>query len=256
MRRPRLLAPEGFRHAIYHCVSRVVDRGKVLGREEKEQFTKYMRAYERLFGVRVLAYCVMDNHFHILVEVPQRPKLMPTNGELIGLVRETLGNQRADNLAKWIALWSEQGNQGAIEAERERWFRQMWDLAGFMKVLKQRFSQWYNGTRPKRRTGTLWEERYRSVLVEDGLALRAMAVYIDLNPVRAGLVMDPKDYRWSSYGEASSGQATAGIRLRWIYENSWWHCRSAGGGGRSAPCGCAELVSRPALPSGGGAPGR
>jgi hypothetical protein len=198
----------------------VVDRGKVLGMVEKEQFIRYMRLYERLFGLRVLTHCVMDNHFHILVEVPQRPKTLPDNDHLIELVRATLGDAPANGLANWFAHWGKSGNETAIEAERERWFRQMWNLASFMKVLKQRFSQWYNGSRPNRRTGTLWEDRYRSVLVEDGLALRAMAAYIDLNPVRAGIVSDPKDYRWSGYGEACAGQVAAAAGLRWIAEQS------------------------------------
>ena len=216
MRRPRLLAPDGFRHAIYHCVSRVVDRAKVLGKEEKEQFVRYMRLYERLFGLRVLTYCLMDNHFHVLVEVPRPPGEMPTNEELVRLVRATLGDKRAVALENCFVRWGEQGNQTAIEEERERWFCQMWNLAAFMKVLKQRFSQWYNGTRPSRRTGTLWEDRYRSVLVENGAALRAMAAYIDLNPIRAGLVGDPKDYRWSGYGEACAGQVAARAGLQWM----------------------------------------
>jgi putative transposase len=192
----------------------------VLGEVEKKQFVRYMRLYERLFGLRVLTHCLMDNHFHILVEVPRAPEVLPTNEELVGLVRATLGGERADNLANWFALWGTQGNQAAIQVERERWLSQMWNLAAFMKVLKQRFSQWYNGTRPTRRTGTLWEERYRSVLVENGEALRAMAAYIDLNPVRAGIVRDPKDYQWSGYGESCSGQAEAGAGLRWMAEQS------------------------------------
>jgi len=46
---------------------------------------------------------------------------------------------------------------------------------------------------------------FKSVLVEDGVASRTMAAYIDLNPVRAGMVTDPSEYRWSSYGEAMGG---------------------------------------------------
>jgi len=51
----------------------------------------------------------------------------------------------------------------------------------------------------------LWEERFKSVIVESGVAARTIAAYIDLNPVRAGMVKDPADYRWSSYGEAVGG---------------------------------------------------
>jgi putative transposase len=83
-----------------------------------------------------------------------------------------------------------------------------------MKLLKQRFTQWYN--RRKGRKGTLWEERFKSVLVDGaGDVLATMAAYIDLNPVRAGLVEDPKEYRWCGYAAAVSGEraARAGLQL-------------------------------------------
>jgi putative transposase len=81
-------------------------------------------------------------------------------------------------------------------------------VSQFMKTLKQRFTQWYN--KRHKRTGTLWEGRFRSVLVEGvGTPLATMATYIDLNPVRAELVDDPKDYRWCGYGAALGGDVLA-----------------------------------------------
>ena len=74
-----------------------------------------------------------------------------------------------------------------------------------MKTLLQRFTRWSNRT--YERSGTLWDERYKSVIVESGIAARTMAAYIDLNPVRAGMVKYPAEYRWSSYGEAMGGGA-------------------------------------------------
>ncbi len=85
----------------------------------------------------------------------------------------------------------------------QRFTYRMHDLSEFMKTLMQRFTQWFNRTH--QRTGNLWEEAFRSVIVEDGVAARTLAAYIDLNPVRAGMVKDPADYRWSSYGEAVGG---------------------------------------------------
>jgi putative transposase len=86
-----------------------------------------------------------------------------------------------------------------------------------MKLLKQRFTQWYNGRTGRK--GTLWEERFKSVLVEGlGQGLSAMAAYIDLNPVRAGLVKDPKDYRWSGYGEAMAGKKIARLGLQRVVQ--------------------------------------
>jgi putative transposase len=84
-----------------------------------------------------------------------------------------------------------------------RFTYRMHDLSEFMKTLLQRFTRWFN--RAHERSGTLWEERYKSVIVESGIAARTMAAYIDLNPVRAGMVQDPAEYRWSSYGEAVGG---------------------------------------------------
>ena len=206
---PRLHAPDSVAHPVYHCISRIVDRRYVLGPKEKEFFLENMRCYERLCKVRVLDYCLMDNHFHLLVEVPRRPAVPPSESELISLIKETLGETAAQALAHRIERWREQDNTAAIVQELERWYAQMWDLGRFMKMVKQRFSCWYNRRQPGGRVGTLWESRYRSTLVECGETLQAMSFYIDLNPVRAGLVADPKDYHWCGYAAATAGVAEA-----------------------------------------------
>lgn len=81
-----------------------------------------------------------------------------------------------------------------VEAIRRRLLARMHDVSEYMKIVKQRFCVWYN--RSHQRRGTLWTERFKRVLVEgQGNPLQTMAAYIDLNPVRAGLLEDPKDYR-------------------------------------------------------------
>ena len=98
---------------------------------------------------------------------------------------------------------SESGMSEAVSAIHKRFTYRMQDLAEFMKGLLQRFTQWFN--RVHSRSGTLWEDRFKSVIVEDGVAARTLSAYIDLNPVRAGMLKDPAEYRWSSYGEAVGG---------------------------------------------------
>jgi hypothetical protein len=84
----------------------------------------------------------------------------------------------------------------------------MGDVSQFMKLLKQRFSIWFN--KSHRRFGTLWAERFKSNLVEPKPdALETTVAYIDLNCVRAGLAHDPKDYRFCGYAEAVAGSAIA-----------------------------------------------
>ena len=73
MRRARWLAAwrkSSVRPVFYHVISRVVDRRFVFGADEKEKFRTLMRLQEKFTGCRVASYCLMDNHFHILLEVP------------------------------------------------------------------------------------------------------------------------------------------------------------------------------------------
>jgi putative transposase len=70
-------------------------------------------------------------------------------------------------------------------------------LPKMMQGVGRRYVQYFN--RRHRRTGSLWEGRYRAAPIESERYLVTCSVYIDLNPVRAGLVARPADYRWSSY---------------------------------------------------------
>ena len=112
-------------------------------------------------------------------------------------VAQELADARTANYAK------EGGLDEALSAIHQRFTYRMHDLGEFMKGLLQRYTQWHN--RAHSRTGRLWEDRFKSVIVEDGVAAKTISAYIDLNPVRAGMVKDPADYRWSSYGEAIGG---------------------------------------------------
>ena len=194
---------------LYHVISRVVDRRFVLGTEEKEKFRTLMRMQENFTGCRVLSYCLMDNHFHLLLEIPPMAEGGILDEELLKRLSALYGEVFVVGVAKELAdakasvYTSEGGMDEAVAAIHRRFTYRMQDLGEFMKGLLQRFTQWFN--RAHSRSGTLWEDRFKSVIVEDGVAARTMAAYIDLNPVRAGMVNDPADFRWSSYGEAVGG---------------------------------------------------
>jgi putative transposase len=76
-----------------------------------------------------------------------------------------------------------------------------------MKHLGQRYVQYIN--RSYRRTGTLWEGRFKSCLAQDETYVLTCHRYIELNPVRANMVDHPGDYRWSSYGANAEGKANS-----------------------------------------------
>jgi putative transposase len=71
-------------------------------------------------------------------------------------------------------------------------------ISDTLKVVGSRYAQYVN--RRYRRTGTLWEGRHRSSLIQSERYLLSCYRYIELNPVRAGMVERPEEYRWSSYG--------------------------------------------------------
>jgi putative transposase len=155
----------------------------------------------------------MSDHFHVLVEVPPRPKVLPGPEEVVQELQRLSGHQFVDAVSQRFAAYHERGDTKGLAADLAMFHARMYDLSAFMKLVKQRFTQGFNARH--RRKGTLWEQRFKSVLVEGaGEAPAIMAAYIDLNPVRAGIVNDPKDYRWSGYGEAMAGrkQAKAGLQ--------------------------------------------
>lgn len=84
-----------------------------------------------------------------------------------------------------------------------------------MKALGQRYVQYVN--RVYRRSGTLWEGRFRSCPIQEEAYLLACQRYIELNPVRAGMVEHPADYRWSSYRANGQGEAVALVQPHPLY---------------------------------------
>ncbi len=212
MRRARWIAPwkdSLEKPSIYHCISRVVERRYAFGVEEKEKFRMFMRMYENFSGCRVLSYCIMSNHIHLLVEVPPKPVEGFSDDVFLKRLSALYSKAFVADVAVQIHEARheggvEGGNPERVEEIKARFSYRMHDLGQFMKGLLQRFTQWFNGQH--KRKGRLWEDRFKSVIVESGTAARMIAAYIDLNPVRAGMVEEPADYRWSSYGEAVGGR--------------------------------------------------
>ena len=149
---------------------------------------------------------------YLLCEVPE-PKTL-SEAEVLERVEAGFGPKRRQALQEELARYRQQSDGNAqVQGLLDRYRRRMYDISVFIKELKGRFAQWFNQRHD--RYGVLWAERFKSVLVEGGEALAAVAAYIELNPVRAGLCADPKDYRYCGYAEAlakGSRLAREGIR--------------------------------------------
>jgi hypothetical protein len=194
----------------YHVMSRTCGGEVFFDDVEKEALRRVLWRLADFSGVRLVTYCIMGNHFHALVEVPKREIWLeryagPTGEErLLAHMRVLYSKAYVDFLRAELAELRKMGLEALVQTKLEGIKRRFCDLGTYMKEVKERFSRWFNKRRERK--GTLWMDRYKSVMVEGkGEPLHTMATYIDLNPVRAGLVDDPKDYRWCGYAEAVSG---------------------------------------------------
>jgi REP element-mobilizing transposase RayT len=181
-----------------------------------------MRQQEAFSGVRVLTWACLSNHFHVLVAVEDKDgeralavkeRLLADDGAFLRRLRHLYEPKALEEIGKQLKLIRK---GGAAREEKEKqvarlkqpYLDRMYDLSSFVGEIKQRLSQWYNLRNGRK--GPLWEERFRSVLLEGEAGLLAMvAAYIDLNAVRAGLVKDPRDWRWCGYAEATAAQSRA-----------------------------------------------
>jgi len=207
--------------AVYHCMTRTVNGEALLDDLAKEVMRKQLGQIADYCGLEIITYVIMSNHFHVLVRVPQRTAI--SDVELVRRYRVLYPKPTKYQTARFEVIEAQlKSNEASAQGWRDRQLAMMGDLSPFMKLLKQRFSVWFN--RSHQRYGTLWAERFKSVLVEaKSGVLRTMAAYIDLNPVRAGLVNDPKDYRFCGYAEAVAGVIAAQMGLVRILENGRSH---------------------------------
>ena len=194
--------------AIYHIVTRTTCQQFLFGPEEREVFCNLLMKQADFSGVEVLSYCVMSNHVHLLLQI--NPEAKPSDPEILRRYENYYGAEKvplsAYSASELKAILTEGG--ATADKERARVLARMNDLPAFMRELKQRFSIWYNHKHEN--TGTIWSARYKSLIVENSPeTLTRVAAYIDLNPIRAGIVTDPKDYRWCSYSAGLAGQPRA-----------------------------------------------
>ena len=209
--------------SYYHCMSRIIQGQMLLNDSEKERFRKIVRAVAAFSGVEVLTYALMTNHLHLLLMVPEKCEI--AEKEVLKRINGLYGRVRAATVAMQLRDLREEDREDEAQELLASYTYRMNDLSQFMKMVMQRFTMSYNSRHNRR--GHLWEQRFKSVLVEGKRdALSTMAAYIDLNPVRAGLVKDPKSYRFCGYGEAVGGNSEARRGMKHIcrvlgHEGNW-----------------------------------
>jgi len=214
MRVARIKVEPECEEAVYHCMTRTVNGEKLFDDVSREVLRKMLWQTADYCGVEILTYAILSNHFHVLVRVPI--KRMPSDAELLRRFRVMYPiptphkQERLEVIRRLL-----EANGAEADAWRQKQYKLMGDISHFMRFVKLRFSIWFNATHS--RFGTLWSERFKSVLVEpQDHATQVVGMYIDLNCVRAKIAEDPKDYRFCGYGEAVAGSSAAQNGIRTI----------------------------------------
>lgn len=130
--------------AFYHVTSRGNEQKAIFrSNSDRERFLSYLESAHDRYGATIHVYCLMDNHYHLLLETP-------------------LGN-----------------------------------LSKVLHHINGAYTTYFNTKR--KRSGHLFQGRYKAILVEKDSYCKELSRYIHLNPIRAGLADKPSEYRWSSY---------------------------------------------------------
>ncbi|BDV01802.1 transposase [Thermodesulfomicrobium sp. WS] len=207
MPRPRAHIVSLEHTAWYHVVCRCVRRAFLCGEDRltgknfdhrRGWIEARIRELAAIFTIDVAAYAIMSNHYHIVVKIDRDRA-------------ERLADEEV--LARWTRLFSgplvvqrflDPRTRAAMpEADRHmarQWaasYRErLWDLSWFTRVLNESIARKANREDGVR--GRFWEGRFQSQAILDEQALFAVMVYVDLNPIRAGIAETPEDSRHTS----------------------------------------------------------
>ena len=184
--------------------------------EVRNDFIEMIRRAADFCGIKLVAWCIMANHFHILAYLPEPEDIDET--EILRRFGVLKGRTRLADLTDRLAAMRlvRDGGEADAQALLLKIKSSMYDIGTFVKIAKQWLTQEYN--RRYSHVGTLWEGVYKDVLVKATPAeLGKRAGYIHLNPVRAAIVPGFADYHWSSFTALCRGDDVALAGMRHIY---------------------------------------
>ena len=254
--------------AYYHVTSRIVNKERWLSDPAfKDKIETWMYDLADFSGVELLAWAIMDNHFHIYLHVPDvpeeyllpsstgdsslpdgfppsagdsphavatpaagdRPRFMLPDDEVVRRLAFLYGEKRARAIA---ANWSDMRAHGLdhlVDARKAAFCRRMYDVSEYVKTLKERIAEHIRRTTGH--VGAAFEGRFRAGLVEGGFrAGELVSLYIDFNPFKAGMTRTVAGYRWTSFAVAD-GHGPRAERARRAYERiyglSWAEVRTS-----------------------------
>lgn len=192
-RQARLRVEKG--EAFYHLYCRTAGAEKDFPLNRKgaqEYFVKLLEHFSSAYFCTACAYCVMGNHYHIVVRFDGLRKR--SKKDLFERASVLYPNC-VDQIKNW---------------DREKWkhfSERLHDVSELMRNIHMAYARWHNASFDCR--GRFWAERFKSTILATAEAVEDCMLYVELNPLRAGLVKRPENWRYGSF------------RLRDMGEDAW-----------------------------------
>ena len=171
-------------HVYNHTVA--MEFGQLpLGETEKENLQKIIERHLFKYNIDLISLVIMGNHYHMLIYCHPE-KFTPEQAV------------RAHS----------QFHQSKKPLEESDWrirdlIKHSNNFSEFMREVQMTFTKWFNKTRPFKRKGALWQDRFQCQLIQSDVYLWSCLQYLELNPVRAKICSDPADYKHSTFGRWS-----------------------------------------------------
>ena len=202
----------------YHIVSRCVRRTFLCGFDKETQqnydhrkqwLVDRIRLLSSLFTIDLCSYAIMSNHYHLVIKIEPEQSKHWTDHDVaqrwMAIYNGPLLVQR------WIAGGTlSDAEKTTVNAIIMVWRKRLCDISWFMKCLNEPIARLAN--KEDGCTGHFWESRYKSQALLSENALLACMVYVDLNPIRAGINKTPEDSDYTSIKER--------ISPKWSLENA------------------------------------
>jgi len=150
--------------------------------EARQAFIRFLKFYSSAYACEVATFVVMGNHYHLIL------KMKPFE-ELDKATLERHAAKIYPNTVEQTKLWT--------QAHWEQFNRRLFNLADLIRNIQQGFARWYNKSYGRR--GRFWADRFKSTLLYGERSLVECMQYVDLNPIRAGMVERPEEYEYGAF---------------------------------------------------------
>lgn len=191
----------------YHLMSRINNKMFLFKRASlKRDIVRTLKKIAFFSGITIDAYCIMDDHFHLVCTV-KKPEGILSEDEILKRIAVLKGEKYAKSIAEDWAYNRRLGLEEEVETSVASWVARMYDISQMMKTFKESIDRLYK--KEHKYIGTIFAGRFKSTIIEDGRYFDICVKYVELNPVRARMVGMAKDYEFSSYNERTVNKITA-----------------------------------------------